>query len=115
MIQNGTACAETQHPEEFASALESARPGDRPRLSLDADDTGKGLGKLVLTLLELLRQLLERQALRRVDGGGLTEAEIERLGRALMQLADQMQQLKKELGLEDEDLNLDLGPLGRLL
>jgi len=115
MIQADSPQTESQNLGDFASALESARPGDRPRLSLDPDDAAKGLGKLVLTLVELLRQLLERQALRRVDGGGLTEAEVERLGRALMQLADQMQRLKKEFGLEEEDLNLDLGPLGRLL
>ncbi|MFO8011823.1 MAG: gas vesicle protein K [Phycisphaerae bacterium] len=115
MIQSDTAKTESQNLGDFASALESARPGDRPRLSLDPDDAAKGLGQLVLTLVELLRQLLERQALRRVDGGSLTEAEIERLGRSLVQLAEQMQRLKREFGLEDEDLNLDLGPLGRLL
>jgi hypothetical protein len=69
----------------------------------------------VLTLVELLRELLERQALRRIEAGSLTEEQGERLGTTFMQLAAQMEKLKKEFGLEDEDLNIDLGPLGRLL
>ena len=63
----------------------------------------------------LLRQIVERQAIRRVEGGSLSEAEIERLGTTLMQLSEQMDLLKKHFGLKDEDLNIDLGPLGRLL
>jgi hypothetical protein len=69
----------------------------------------------VLTLVELLRQLMERQALRRVEGGTLSEDEVERLGRTLMLLAERMDELKAQFGLEDEDLNLNLGPLGDLM
>lgn len=86
-----------------------------PRIALNPDDVKNGLGRLVLTLVELLRELLERQALRRIEAGSLTEAEIERLGTTFQQLADQMQSLKQHFGLRDEDLNIDLGPLGRLL
>ena len=69
----------------------------------------------MLTIVELLRQLMERQALRRIDGGGLSEAQIERLGTTFMELDRRMEELRDQFGLEAEDLNLDLGPLGRLL
>jgi Gas vesicle protein K len=69
----------------------------------------------VLTLIELLRQLMERQALRRMDTGDLTDEQIERLGVTFMRLAERMDELKTTFGLRDEDLNLDLGPIGRLL
>ena len=89
---------------------------ERPRrIDIAQDDVKNGLGKLVLTLVELVRQIVERQAIRRVEGGSLNEAEIERLGTTLMQLSEQMDLLKKHFGLKDEDLNIDLGPLGRLL
>ena len=85
------------------------------RVESNPDDVARGLAQLVLTLIELLRQLMERQAIRRVDAGGLTEEQVERLGQALMALEQRMEELKEEFGLADEDLNLDLGPLGRLL
>lgn len=86
-----------------------------PRISLQPNDVKKGLGKLVLTLVELIRQLLERQAIRRMEAGSLSLAEVERLGLTFQQLADQMETLKGVFGLEKEDLNIDLGPLGKLL
>lgn len=73
-----------------------------------------GLGQLVLTLVKLLHEVLERQALRRIDAGSLTEEQIERLGLTLMRQADEIDRLRKEFGLEEQDLDLDLGPLGRL-
>ena len=94
------------------SALTEALPG---RINVDPDSVEKELAKLVLTLIEFVRRLLERQAVRRVEGGGLTPDQIERLGLALMKLEAKMQDLKVHFGLEDEDLNLDLGPLGRLV
>lgn len=87
----------------------------RPRIELDPEKVKKGLGQLVLTLVELVRQLLEKQALRRIEGGSLTEREIELLGLTFLELNEQMQRLKQDFGLTDEDLNLDLGPLGKLL
>jgi hypothetical protein len=69
----------------------------------------------VLTVIELLRQLMERQALRRIDGGTLSEEQIERLGQTFMELDKRMEELREQFGLTEEDLNLDLGPLGSLL
>jgi tRNA(Met) C34 N-acetyltransferase TmcA len=86
-----------------------------PRIALDPEDMRKGLGQLVLTLVELIRQLLEKQALRRIEGGSLSEEEIERLGLTFLRLGEEMEWLKKEFGLTDDELNLDLGPLGKLI
>jgi hypothetical protein len=85
------------------------------RVRADPDNVERGLAQLVLTLVELLRQIMERQALRRVEAGNLDDETIERLGATLMALEARMGELKEIFGLSDEDLNLDLGPLGRLL
>jgi len=85
------------------------------RLNSDPETAERGLAQLVLTVVELLRQLMERQALRRIEGGGLDDEQIERLGLGLMRLEQRMDELKAEFGFEDEDLNLDLGPLGTLM
>jgi CRISPR/Cas system-associated endonuclease Cas1 len=85
------------------------------RIAADPENVERGLAKLVLTLIELLRQLMERQAIRRVEDGDLSDEQVERLGRGLMALERRMEELKEEFGLAGEDLNLDLGPLGRLL
>lgn len=81
------------------------------RISADAEAVENGLAKLVLSIIELVRKLLERQALRRMDGGNLSDEEIERLGVALMKLEEKMAELKKTFGLSDEDLNMNLGPV----
>lgn len=113
---------ETPAPAEFARVLGAATlapPATSApsslRIAIKPDDVRKGLGRLVLTLVELIRELLERQAIRRVEAGTLTECEIERLGTTFLQLSEQMEYLKNVFGLEGEDLNLDLGPLGKLL
>jgi hypothetical protein len=85
------------------------------RIESDPEKLERGLAQLVLTLIELLRQLMERQAVRRVDAGDLTDEEIERLGQALLGLEQRMAELKDIFGLTDDDLNLNLGPLGDLL
>ena len=85
------------------------------RINAEPEAVERGLAQLVLTIVELLRQLMERQALRRVEAGGLTDEQVERLGQTLMLLSERMEELKDEFGMEDRDLNLDLGPLGRLL
>ena len=87
----------------------------RRRVEADPESVERGLAQLVLTLVELLRQLLERQALRRIEGGSLSEDEVERLGETFMLLERRMEELREAFGLEQEDLNLDLGPLGRLM
>jgi Gas vesicle protein K len=98
-----------------ARDLEGVRRSVPRRIDADPENVERGLAQLVLTLIELLRQLMERQALRRVDEGNLTDEEIERLGTTFMRLAERMDELKETFGLRDEDLNLDLGPLGSLL
>jgi hypothetical protein len=85
------------------------------RLNADPEELEKGLAQLVLTLIELLRQLMERQALRRIEGGTLTAEEVERLGRTFLALSARMDELKEAFGLTDADLNLNLGPLGDLM
>ena len=85
------------------------------RVQADPENVERGLAALVLTVIELLRQLMERQALRRVEAGGLDDETIERLGCTLMALEARMTELKVIFGLDDDDLNIDLGPLGRLL
>lgn len=85
------------------------------RVNADPEKVEQGLAQLVLTLVELLRQLMERQALRRMEQGTLDDEQIERLGETFMKLEARMNELKAEFGLEDRDLNLNLGPLGDLL
>ncbi|PRH76994.1 gas vesicle protein K [Streptomyces solincola] len=90
-------------------------PAGKRRVELDPDTVERDLARLVLTVIELLRQLMERQALRRVEGGTLSEDQEERIGLTLMLLEDRMELLRSRFGLEPEDLNIDLGPLGPLL
>ncbi|HET9532302.1 MAG TPA: gas vesicle protein K [Blastocatellia bacterium] len=85
------------------------------RINIDAQNVERGLAKLVLTLIEFIRRLLEKQAINRMEGGNLSPEQIENLGLALMKLEEKMEVLKKQFGLADEDLNIDLGPLGRLI
>jgi hypothetical protein len=85
------------------------------RLQLDPDAVGRDLGRLVLTIVELVRQLMERQAIRRVEAGDLPDETVERLGLGLMRLEEAMTELREHFGLRAEDLNIDLGPLGSLL
>jgi Gas vesicle protein K len=84
-------------------------------VNADPEHVERGLAQLVLTIVDLLRELMERQALRRMEGGTLDSDEVERLGRAFMRLNERMDELKEEFGLTDEDLNLNLGPLGDLM
>ncbi|MER5462208.1 MULTISPECIES: gas vesicle protein K [unclassified Streptomyces] len=85
------------------------------RLDVDRDQMGRDLVTLVLTVVELLRQLMERQAIRRVELGDLTDGQVEEIGTTLMLLEQRMTELCDQHGLRQEDLNLDLGPLGTLL
>jgi hypothetical protein len=85
------------------------------RVEMDPESIGRDLGRLVLTIVELLRQLMERQALRRIDVGDLPDDTVERLGLGLMRLEEAMVELREHFGLRPEDLDIDLGPLGDLL
>jgi gas vesicle protein GvpK len=100
-------------PDFEARHADSAVP--RQRIHSDPESVERGLVSLVLTLVELLRQLMERQAIRRVERGDLTDEQIERIGTTLMLLEEKMSELREHFGLEPEDLNIDLGPLGPLL
>jgi hypothetical protein len=86
-----------------------------PRWNADPEDVRRSVAKLVLTLVEFIRQLLERQAIRRMDAGTLTAAETEAVGLALMRLEETVRDLGGQFGLVPEDLTLDLGPVGRLM
>ena len=97
--------------EELRRALSFTESMVPERISADPDVVENGLAKLVLSIIELVRKLLEKQALRRMDAGNLTDDEIERLGNALMKLEDKMAELKRAFGLSDEELNIKLGPL----
>ena len=102
-------------PNDAATvALEAIARALPERINADPEQVEQGLARLVLTVIELLREVLEHQAIRRMDGGSLTEEEVERLGLALLKLNQRMDELKAIFGLTDEDLNIDLGPLGRL-
>ena len=101
--------------DPFARELPHLGKALSRRIDADPESVEQGLAQLVLTIVELLRQLMERQALRRIDGGGLSDQQIEDLGRTFMALDEKMEELREVFGLEPEDLNLDLGPLGRLL
>ena len=107
--------ASTGRLDLFADELGRAVKPFPQRISTDPERLEKGLAQLVLTLVELLRQIMERQALRRAGDGTLTDAEIDRLGETFMLLERRMEELKEVFGLTDADLNLNLGPLGSLV
>lgn len=106
---------ETDSPEVFIEEMEKLQDALPKRVDANPKNVEKGLAKLVLTLVELIRKLLEKQAMRRIDSGSLTDEEIERVGETLMKLENKMQELKEIFGLKDEELNLNLGPLGDLM
>ena len=100
--------------DRTVAALQAIARSLPERINADPERVEQGLARLVLTVIELLREILEHQAIRRMDGGTLNDQEVERLGLALLKLNHRMDELKEIFGLTDEDLNIDLGPLGRL-
>jgi hypothetical protein len=106
-VTPGTAPEFERELREIARALPD-------RIDADPEHVEQGLARLVLTLIEVLRKVLEHQAVRRMDGGSLSDEEVERLGLALLRLSERMDELKRLFGLDDDDLEIDLGPLGRL-
>src|SRR6185436_17004127 len=106
---------ETAHAEEFLEELRRVTDVLPERINIDAESVEQGLAKLVLTVIEFIRRLLEKQAIRRVESGNLTPKQVEALGLALKKLEAKLQDLKGQFGLSEEDLNLNLGPLGRLI
>ncbi|MGZ5432995.1 MAG: gas vesicle protein K [Thermoanaerobaculia bacterium] len=101
----------TNEEEELRQTLTFTESVLPERIAADAEAVENGLAKLVLSIVELVRRLLEKQALRRMDSGNLTDDEIERLGNALMKLEEKMAELKRTFGLSNEDLNMKLGPV----
>jgi hypothetical protein len=107
---------EVQELESMRAEVERlALKASPPRWNADPDDVRKSVARLVLTLVEFIRQLLERQAIRRMDAGTLTEDETEAVGLALMRLEETVRDLGAQFGIAPEDLNLDLGPVGKLM
>src|ERR671916_1581788 len=94
---------DASHPEEFVEHLRRVTDTLPPRINIDAQSVEQGLAKLVLTLIEFIRRLLEKQAIRRMEGGDLSPEQVEELGLALMKLEAKMQELKAQFGLAEED------------
>jgi hypothetical protein len=105
----------TDELELLKSELQQVRGVLPGRIDVDAEGVERGLAQLVLTLVEFLRQLLERQAVRRMEGGSLSDEEVERVGLALMKLEEKVHELAEQFELRPSDLNINLGPLGDLL
>jgi DNA anti-recombination protein RmuC len=106
---------ETDFPEEFVEEMEKSNDVLPRKIDANPNNVEKGLAKLVLTLIDLIRKLLEKQAMRRVEAGSLSDEQIENVGETLMKLESKMKELKRIFGLKDEELNLNLGPLGDLM
>lgn len=100
--------------EAFEQELNGVTQSVSSKINADPDNAENGLISLVLALVDMIRKLMERQAIRRVESGSLSEDEIENLGLTLMKLEEKMEELKDHFGLTDDDLTLDLGPLGRI-
>ena len=98
--------------EQLQRMAETSGP---PRWNADPEDVRRSVAKLVLTLVEFIRQLLERQAIRRMEAGTLTNEQTESVGLALMRLEDAVREIAAQFGLAPDDLNLDLGPVGKLM
>ena len=111
-----TATIDVHEVESLTAELERLRAaGDPPRWNANPDDVRQSVARLVLTLVEAIRQLLERQAIRRMEQKTLTDEEIEAIGLALMRLEETIREIGEQFGLTPEDLKLDLGPVGRLV
>jgi hypothetical protein len=107
--------AEAQEIEAIRRQIESVAAANPPRWNANPDDVRRSVLKLVLTLVELIRQLLERQAIRRMEAGTLSDDETESVGLALMRLQETILDLAKQFDISPEELNLDLGPVGKLM
>jgi hypothetical protein len=106
---------EVRELEAMREQLEGLAKAPPPRWNADPEEVRRSVVKLVLTLVEFIRQLLERQAIRRMDAGTLTRAQTEAVGLALMRLEETVRDLGAQFGIAPEDLTLDLGPVGRLI
>lgn len=114
MKKPSVAAMRVRELESLREELEHKKAELLPRWNADPEDVQKSVAQLVLALVEFLRKLLERQAIRRMEAETLTPEEIERIGLALMKLEETVHDLGRQFGLEPDELNLDLGPLGKL-
>ena len=115
MSQSDAVRLEIDELDALRAEIERQAAAAAPRWNADPEEVQKSVARLILALVEFLRKLMEKQAIRRMEGGSLSDEEIERLGTALMRQAEEIERLRLEFGLTEEDLNLDLGPLGKLL
>ena len=107
---------ETGSQDMFSRIISEKKKSILPNhINIDPNDVGKGLAQLALTVIEVLRELLARLAIRSIDSGTQSKAQVNKLGVTFMKLAEKMEELKTQFGLKTEDLNIDLGPLGKLL
>jgi hypothetical protein len=112
----GLTVSELAKLDDLRRELESASGSSSPlRWNADPDDVQRSVAQLVLTLVEFIRKLLERQAIRRMEAGTLTDQQTEDIGRALMKLEETVVDIAARFGVLPEDLNLDLGPIGKLM
>ncbi len=115
MSQREEIALQIQELEDLRAEIERQATSQAPRWNADPEEVQRSVARLVLALVEFLRKLMERQAIRRMEAGTLNEEEIENLGLALMKLEETLHDIARRFGLNPEDLNLDLGPLGKLI
>ena len=115
MSQSDAVRLEIEELEALRAELEKRTAADAPRWNADPEDVRRSVAKLVLTLVEFIRKVMERQAIRRMEADTLTPEEVESVGLALMKLEETIEEMARIFGLDAKDLNLDLGPLGKLL
>ena len=115
MSQRDEIALQIEELEDLRAEIERQAASQAPRWNADPEEVQRSVARLVLALVEFLRKLMERQAIRRMEAGTLSEEEIESLGLALMKLEETLHDIARRFGLDPEDLNLDLGPLGKLI
>ncbi|MFY9826697.1 MAG: gas vesicle protein K [Thermoanaerobaculia bacterium] len=115
MSQQDAVRLEIEELDALRAEIERRTAAEAPRWNADPEDVQRSVARLLLAITEFLRKLMERQAIRRMEAGTLTDEEVEKLGLALMRLEETLHEMAARFGLAPEDLNLDLGPLGRLI
>ena len=115
MSQREEIALQIEELEDLRAEIERQAATQAPRWNADPEEVQRSVARLVLALVEFLRKLMERQAIRRLEAGTLNDEEIENLGLALMKLEETLHDIARRFGLDPEDLNLELGPLGKLI
>ncbi|HEV7504801.1 MAG TPA: gas vesicle protein K [Thermoanaerobaculia bacterium] len=115
MSQQDAVHLEIEELDALRAEIERRTAAEAPRWNADPEDVQRSVARLLLAITEFLRKLMEKQAIRRMEAGTLTDDEVEKLGLALMRLEETLHEIAARFGLAPEDLNLDLGPLGRLI